>query len=137
MVSFQIRNRRGQYQYVDVTSYSQFFFGSKLATWTPARLLKNNTVLNVSEVVNSEIAWFKDPNLFFASGVTQQKSSNKELKELVQSYIYLRDYETAESKNVRLTVASGFGERGRRHFGEVTAQLVPKAEKILGEWVIK
>lgn len=123
--------------YVDVTRYCQFFFGSKLATWSPVRLLKNNLVLNVSEVVNSEIAWFKDPNLFFESGITQQKSSSKELKELVQSYISQYDLETAESKNVRLTVARGFGERGRLQFGEVTARLVPKADEILGDWVKK
>lgn len=123
--------------YVDVTRYCQFFFGSKLATWSPVRLIKNNSVLTVSEVVNSEIAWFKDPNLFIESGVTQHRSSSKELMEIVRSYVSVHDHETAESKIVRLTIARGFGERGRHHFGEVTARLAPKADEILGEWVLK
>ena len=29
------------------------------------------------------------------------------------------------------------GERGRVQFGEVTAELAPNADRILGEWVAK
>lgn len=123
--------------YVDVTRYCQFFFGSKLATWSPVRLLKNGSILNLSEVVNSEIAWFKDPNLFSKNGISQQKSSKSELKELVRSYICARGSEDEEALSVRSSISRGFGERGRLHFGEVTACLVPDAERILGDWVMK
>ena len=123
--------------YVDVTRYCQFFFGSKLATWSPVRLLKNGSILNLSEVVNSEIAWFKDPNLFSKNGISQQKSSKSELKELVLSYIRGRGGVDEEGLSVRFAVSHGFGERGRLHFGEVTACLAPDAERILGDWVMK
>ena len=123
--------------YVDVTSYSQFFFGSKLATWSPARLQKNGKILNLSEIVNSEIAWFKDPNLFSKNGISQQKSSSNELKELVQSYIRMRGREDGKALSTQLMVSRGFGERGRLQFGEVTACLAPDAERILGDWVMK
>ena len=123
--------------YVDVTRYCQFFFGSKLATWSPVRLQKNGSTLNVSEVVNSEIAWFKDPNLFSKNGISQQKTSSSELKELVESYIRARGSEDEKASSVRSVVSSGFGERGRLHFGDVTACLAPDAERILGEWVLK
>lgn len=123
--------------YVDVTRYCQFFFGSKLATWSPVRLQKNGSTLNLSEVVNSEIAWFKDPNLFSKNGISQQKTSSSELKELVQSYIRARGSEDEKASSVRSVVSSGFGERGRLHFGDVTACLAPDAERILGEWVLK
>jgi putative glycosyltransferase (TIGR04372 family) len=123
--------------YVDVTSYSQFFFGSKLATWSPARLLKDGKILNLSEIVNSEIAWFKDPNLFSKNGILQQKSSTNELKELVLSYIRLRGREDGKALSTQLMVSRGFGERGRLQFGEVTACLAPDAERILGDWVMK
>ena len=123
--------------YVDVTSYSQFFFGSKLATWSPARLQKNGKILNLSEIVNSEIAWFKDPNLFSKNGISQQKSSTNELKELVLSYIRLRGREDGKALSTQLMVSRGFGERGRLQFGEVTACLAPDAERILGDWVLK
>jgi putative glycosyltransferase (TIGR04372 family) len=123
--------------YVDVTSYSQFFFGSKLATWSPARLQKNGKILNLSEIVNSEIAWFKDPNLFSKHGISQQKSSSNELKELVLSYIRMRGREDGKALSTQLMVSRGFGERGRLQFGEVTACLAPDAERILGDWVMK
>jgi len=123
--------------YVDVTSYSQFFFGSKLATWSPARLHKNGKILNLSEVVNSEIAWFKDPNSFSINGISQQKSSNNELRELVLSYIRARGREDATALSIRSVVSRGLGEQGRLQFGEVTACLAPDAERILGDWVMK
>jgi putative glycosyltransferase (TIGR04372 family) len=123
--------------YVDVTRYCQFFFGSKLATWSPARLHKNGKILNLSEIVNSEIAWFKDPNLFSKNGISQQKSSSSELKELVLSYIRMRGREEVKALSAQLMVSSGFGERGRLQFGEVTARLAPDAERILGDWVMK
>jgi putative glycosyltransferase (TIGR04372 family) len=123
--------------YVDVTRYCQFFFGSKLATWSPVRLLKNGSILNLSEVVNSEIAWFKDPNLFSKNGISQQKSSKSELKDLVLSYIRTRGSAGEKALSVQSVVSRGFGERGRLHFGEVTACLAPDAERILGDWVMK
>jgi putative glycosyltransferase (TIGR04372 family) len=123
--------------YVDVTRYCQFFFGSKLATWSPVRLQKNGSILNLSEVVNSEIAWFKDPNLFSKNGISQQKSSKGELKELVRSYIRARGSEDEKALSVRSVVSSSFGERGRLHFGDVTACLAPDAARILGDWVMK
>jgi putative glycosyltransferase (TIGR04372 family) len=123
--------------YVDVTRYCQFFFGSKLATWSPVRLQKNGSTLNLSEVVNSEIAWFKDPNLFSKNGISQQKTSSSELKELVRSYIRARGSEDEKALSVRSVVSSGFGERGRLHFGDVTACLAPDAKQILGDWVMK
>ena len=123
--------------YVDVTSYSQFFFGSKLATWSPARLHKNGKILNLSEIVNSEIAWFKDTNLFPKNGISQQKSSSSELKELVLSYIRMRGREDGKALSTQLMVSRGLGDRGRHQFGEVTACLAPGAEQILGDWVMK
>jgi hypothetical protein len=123
--------------YLDVTSYCQFFFGSKLATWSPVRLYKNEKILNLSEIVNSEIAWLKDPNLFSMHGISQQKSSNDELKELVLSYIRMRGREDAKALSTRSMVSHGFGERGRLQFGEVTACLAPDAERILGDWIFR
>jgi hypothetical protein len=101
------------------------------------RLLKNGRVLNLSEIANSEIAWFKDPNLFLANGITQQKSSSEELMELVRSYIQKNENGLSENSSVKETVARGMGERGRVQFGEVTAELAPNADRILGEWVTK
>lgn len=123
--------------YVDITSYCQFFFGSKIATWSPVRLQKNGKILNLSEVADSEIAWFKDPNSFSINGISQQKSSSNELRELVLSYIRARGREDATALSIRSVVSRGLGEQGRLQFGEVTACLAPDAERILGDWVMK
>jgi putative glycosyltransferase (TIGR04372 family) len=123
--------------YVDVTRYCQFFFGTKLATWSPVRLLKNGGALNLSEIANSEVAWFKDPKMFSENGITQQKSSKGELKELVHFYIHGRGSETEMAASIRLMVSRGLGDKGRLHFGEVKACLAPNAERILGDWVMK
>jgi len=123
--------------YVEVTRFSQFFFGSKFATWSPVRLLQNGKVLNLSEIVKSEIAWFKDPNLFTINGVSQQKSSELEIKDLVSAYIQNRDIQPVSASGVQKLVAEGMGEMGRRQFGEVTAKLLPNVEQVLGEWVLK
>jgi putative glycosyltransferase (TIGR04372 family) len=123
--------------YVDVTRYSQFFFGSKIATWTPVRLLKDGKVLNLSEVATSDIAWIKDANLFAENGISQQKSSEAELSDLVSLYVENRKSPSPGSPWAQKLVAEGMGERGRRQFGDVTATLLPNCEQVLGEWVLK
>jgi len=123
--------------YVDVTRYGQFFFGANFATWSPARLFKNGRLLNLTEVVNSDVAWIKDPNKFLDNGITQQKSSEFELRDLAQSYIRAKGIETETGFRVRSNVSRGLGERGKLRFGEVTARLAPEVERILGDWVIK
>lgn len=123
--------------YIDVTRFSQFFFGSQLATWSPVRLFQNGKVLFLSEIVQSEIAWFKDPNLFAANCVTQQKSSESEIRGLVLSYLQNRNIQPASASGVQKLVEEGMGERGKLQFGEVTAKLLPDVEQVLGEWVLK
>ena len=91
--------------------------------------------MDLSEIVNSEIAWFKDPSLFAVNGISQQKSSKLEIKDLVASYIQNRDIQPVTASGVQKLVTEGMGERGRLQFGEVTAKLLPNVEHVLGEWV--
>ena len=121
--------------YVDVTRYCQFFFGSKIATWTPVRLFKDGKILNLSDVTNSDIAWFKDPGLFAANGISQQKSSERELSNLVALYLKNRNLPVVKPSLGQNLVAEGMGERGRLQFGEVTAVLLPNVDQVLGDWV--
>jgi putative glycosyltransferase (TIGR04372 family) len=123
--------------YVDVTRYSQFFFGSNIATWSPVRLFQNGKILTLREVFNSKVAWLKDPNLFAENGISQQKSSMVELKQLVQLYLHSRDIESPSSELISEIVANGMGERGRLQFGEVTAKPLQGTEFILGDWATR
>ena len=121
--------------YVDVSRFSQFFFGMKAATWTPVRLIKHGRVVPLSEIISSDIAWFKDPNDFFANGVTQQKSSPNELLQLVQSYVDCMRGKAELTDQYSRRVARGLGERGKLQFGEISARSVPRIDEILGDWV--
>ena len=121
--------------YVDVTRFCQFFFGMKCATWTPARLFKNERLLNLSEVASSDIAWYKDPSDFLRHGVLQQKSSPNELLQIVKSYVECKNGFSSLIDHHSRIVAQGMGARGRVQFGEATALSVPDLDKILGEWV--
>ena len=121
--------------YIDITRYCQFFFGSQLATWSPGRLLKNGKILNLSDVVNSDIAWFKDPCLFALNGISLQKSSERELSNLVALYLENRNSPVGKPLLGQNIVAEGMGERGRLQFGEVTAVLLPNVDQVLGDWV--
>ena len=121
--------------YVDVTRFSQFFFGMKAATWAPVRLMKDGRVLPLSEIINSDIAWFKDPNDFATNGVTQQKSSPEELLQLVQSYVDCMRGKAELTDQYSRRVARGLGQRGKLQFGEISARSVPRIAEILGDWV--
>jgi putative glycosyltransferase (TIGR04372 family) len=121
--------------YIDVTRFSQFFFGMKAATWAPVRLMKDDRVLHLSETINSDIAWFKDPNDFEANGISQHKSSPDALLRLVRSYVdCLRGIEEFTDQYSR-RVGQGLGERGKLQFGRISARSVPRTAEILGEWV--
>ena len=121
--------------YVDVTSYCQFFFGSKLATWSPVRLLKDGNVLNLSDVICSDIAWYKDLELFARNGISQQKSSKSELSELVSLYLEKEKSPTLDASIGQNLVREGMGVRGKLQFGDVTAVLLPNVDQVLGNWV--
>ena len=121
--------------YIDVTRFSQFFFGMKAATWAPVRLMKDGRVLPLSEIINSDIAWFKDPNDFATNGVTQQKSSPEELLQLVQSYVDCMRGKAELTDQYSRRVARGLGQRGKLQFGEISARSVPRIAEILGDWV--
>jgi hypothetical protein len=107
----------------------------KAATWAPVRLIKDGRVLSLSEIINSDIAWFKDPNDFATNGVTQQKSSPEELLQLVQSYVQCLRGTAQFADQFSQRVDEGLGERGKLQFGEISARSVPRIAEILGDWV--
>jgi putative glycosyltransferase (TIGR04372 family) len=120
--------------YVDVTRYSQFFFGMQKATWTPARLFSGGRLMSLSEISQSEVAWFKDPNEFLENEITQQKSSPDELCQIVQSYVQCLNEKSLLTNRYSLVVGEGMGQRGIQQFGAATALSVPNVDEILGEW---
>ena len=95
----------------------------------------NTTQAQAAAPFANEIAWFKNPNLFAANGISQQKSSERELSGLVELYLKNRNSPSVEASLGQNLVAEGMGERGRQQFGEVTAVLLPHVDQVLGDWV--
>jgi putative glycosyltransferase (TIGR04372 family) len=116
--------------YIDVTRYSQFFFGTKLAWWNPAELWQGDSRLTLRDILRGPIFWIKDPNDFIREGIRQVRSSAEMIDHLVMSFvdafenIVNRPSEIDEKvHSVRNTIAQETGDRGKSEFGEIHAVL--------------
>ena len=116
--------------YIDVTRYSQFFFGTKLAWWNPAELWQGDSRLTLRDILRGPIFWIKDPNDFIREGIRQVRSSAERIDHLVMSFVDAfennvnRQSEIDEKvHSVRNTIAQETGDRGKSEFGEIHAVL--------------
>ena len=116
--------------YIDVTRYSQFFFGTKLAWWSPAELWQGDSRLTLRDILRGPIFWIKDPNDFIREGIKQVRSSAGRIDHLVKSFVDAfennidRSNEIDEKvQSVRNIIARETGDRGKSEFGEINAVL--------------
>ena len=116
--------------YIDTVRLSQFFFGTKLATWNPVGFINSETgkPLSLDQLLNSQFKWLKNPEEFLSSGFSFERSSSSEIAEMVSSYVEERQSGASldvksirDEVNRRMTAA--FGERGQLTWGDVTANL--------------
>ena len=116
--------------YIDVTRYSQFFFGTKLAWWNPAELWQGDSRLTLRDILRGPIFWIKDPNDFIRQGIRQVRSSAERIDHLVM--IFVDAFENSVNRSneidekvqlVRNTIAHETGDRGKSEFGEIHAVL--------------
>ena len=123
--------------YVDTVRLSQFFFGTKLATWNPVGFISPVTgkPLSLDQLLNSPFKFLKSPDEFLRSGFIFERSSGSEIAEMVSSYVEERQSGASldvksmrDEVNRRMTAA--FGERGQLTWGDVAANLN-------GWWLIK
>ena len=116
--------------YIDVTRFSQFFFGTKLAWWNPAELWQGNSRLTLRDILRGPVFWIKDPNDFIREGIRQVRSSAERIDHLVTSFVDAfennvnRSNEIDEKvQSVRNIIARETGDRGKSEFGEINAVL--------------
>ena len=116
--------------YIDVTRFSQFFFGTKLAWWNPAELWQGNSRLTLRDILRGPIFWIKDPNDFIREGIRQVRSSAERIDHLVVSFVdafknnVTRSNEIDEKvHSVQNVIALETGDRGKSEFGEIHAVL--------------
>ena len=116
--------------YVDVTRFSQFFFGTKLAWWNPAELWQGDSRLTLRDILRGPIFWIKDPNDFIRQGVRQVRSGAEKIDHLVMSFVDAFENDVNRSNeidemvhSVRDIIERETGDRGKSEFGEIHAVL--------------
>jgi len=116
--------------YIDTLRISQFFLGSRLATWNPVRFTSrvSGAVLSLRELLDSDFVWMEDPDLFLHSGYEFGRSSPIEIRELVASYLLEFRGEAPQEWSEMRALANSLmtqrlGSRGQSVWGDVTAQL--------------
>jgi putative glycosyltransferase (TIGR04372 family) len=118
--------------YVDVTRFSQFFFGTEIAYWNPVKILVDGKSLSMKEILNSPIFWLKDPDDFLRYGVEVVQTSPKELAEMSVAFAQHASggfKETDQGGRVNSVLhqilREGMGKKGEEIFGLPTAPLNP------------
>ena len=116
--------------YIDTVVLSQFFLGTKLATWNPRKFLAESSVtaLSLDELLQSQFAWLKSPDDFLKSRYIFERSSSGEVANLVKSFVdEWRGVAVDDLINVRAEVnhrmTAAFGTNGQLRWGDVTAKI--------------
>ena len=129
--------------YIDVTRFSQFFLGTKLAWWNPAELWQGEKRLTLNNLLSSEIFWIKDPNDFIKYGVNQVRSDAGKIDQLVEGFtesfendLMQSSFENAVAQLVQQLIEDRTGSRGREQFGHITAVVNPAFARQSGDWYL-
>lgn len=129
--------------YIDVARFSQFFFGTKLAYWSPSELRRDGKRLTLKEIVSSDVVWIKDPDDFIRYGIRSVRSTPQEIERLVSGFVDLYESGFTMSpsdhdlvRRAQEIIETGMGERGARTFGRITAQLNPAFLHEEGDWFL-
>ena len=129
--------------YIDVSRFSQFFFGTKLAWWNPAELWQTGSRLSLRDVLTGSVGNIKDPNDFIKYGVTQVRSDSSAITKLVACFAESFEKQFVQSESdevvehsVQRSIEELMGIEGRQQFGRITAVLNPAFVRQSGDWYL-
>ena len=129
--------------YIDVSRFSQFFFGTKLAWWNPAELWQTGSRLSLRDVLIGPVGNIKDPNDFIKFGVTQIRSDRSMIAKLVACFTESFEKQFVQSEtdevvqhSVQRSIEELMGIDGRQQFGRITAVLNPAFARQSGDWYL-
>jgi len=129
--------------YLDVSRFSQFFFGTKLAWWSPAELWQRGSRLSLRDVLTGPVGNIKDPNDFIKYGVTQVRSDSSAITKLVACFAESFEKRFVQSESdevvehsVQRLIEELMGIDGRQQFGRITAVLNPTFVRQSGDWYL-
>lgn len=129
--------------YIDVTRFSQFFFGTKIAYWSPAKISLDGRTLRLKEVVSGDLPWLKSPDDFRRVGLEGAHSTPNEILKLANCFtdlfeggMVMAGDDLAMSIAAQEIISVGLGQRGNDAFGRITAQINPAFLREHGEWFL-
>jgi len=129
--------------YIDVSRFSQFFFGTKLAWWNPVELWQTGSRLSLRDVLTGPVGNIKDPNDFIKYGVTQVRSDSAMITKLVAGFAESFEKQFVQSESdevvehsVQRSIEELMGFDGRQQFGRITAVLNPAFVRQSGDWYL-
>lgn len=129
--------------YIDVARFSQFFFGTKIAYWSPSELLRDGNRLTLKEIVSSDVVWIVDPDDFIRHGIQSVRSTPQSIEKLVCGFadlfengLSMSPSDQAASGRAQKIIEEGMGDRGLKTFGRITAQLNPMFLREHGDWFL-
>lgn len=124
--------------YIDVVRFSQFFFGTSLATWIPVRFEVGSSQQPLSARALCRTNWLsaKDPGEFSDSRLSLVRATSEDIERYVVDYAIgisnpsrNLDDSTERKRLMQWRVAtneilaSGMGIWGKERFGDITAQV--------------
>ncbi len=126
--------------YFDVTLIMQCFHGSRLVSWNPSDFveLSTNRVLELGEVFDRGIAWFRKKGDFTIAGVAIRNSDSqllaeyaKEAMQFVESFQSRESLNTEQQLRVQISLANlmaKHGEQVRRVSSVLSSLWLEKSE---------
>ncbi len=99
--------------------------------------------MTLSNILNGEIFWIKDPNDFIKHGVLQVRSDAEKIDQLVAGFtdsfeknLVQSSAENVVTQSVQQLIEDQTGTRGREQFGCIAAVLNPVFTRQSGDWYL-
>lgn len=129
--------------YVDVVRFSQFFFGTQCACWSPATIFNEGKKMNLNQIVSHDVMWLEDPDEFARRGITIERSSSAEIASMSLAFARMvknKDFSRwqfdGSNQRAKAILRSGLGYRGDQIFGVPTAYMNQTFLRLNADWFL-
>jgi putative glycosyltransferase (TIGR04372 family) len=130
--------------FIDISIFSQFFFGTNLAFWNPCSLKNDDAMISLREIVTSDKVWAKYAYVLREQGIEGVRLTSEEIAETVKEFatLFSNDF-SLPSQDADLCmkaneqIAAGMGQMGKENFGEIQARISPSYLRRNAHWFLQ
>ena len=130
--------------FIDISIFSQFFFGTDLVFWNPCSLRKDDAMISLREIVTSDKVWAKYAYVLRDKGIDGVRLTSEEIAETVKEFatLFSNDF-SLSSQDADLCmkaneqIAAGMGQMGKENFGEIQARISPSYLRRNAHWFLQ